>query len=332
MKKIGIIGGGSWGTALASLFASNGKEVFLWARNSDTVNEINNNHTNRKYLGSITLSKNIKATENIRDLITSELLFIVVPSQSVRKLLMLLKSLGVPKNLPFVICSKGIEVDSCKFMSEVFKEVLPDNIFSVLSGPNFADEVAKGLPCCSSFACTDKETGLEMLYSLASPKMRFYFSQDVIGTEVSGAVKNILAIASGIIHGSNLGENARAAVINRGMAEIVRLCVAKGGNPKTVTGLCGVGDVVLTCSSLKSRNMSFGIRIGEGEKLNNIKNSLGVTEGVYSTDSVFRLSSKLDIDMPICSIVYDILYNNKSVNDSIIELFKRPLVIDSDFF
>lgn len=332
MKNIGIIGGGSWGTALAALFASDGKETTLWARDKATVDEINQKHTNSKYLPSIPISKDIKATANIKDLLDSDLLFIVIPSQSVRELLVVLKDLGIRKTLPLVICSKGIELGTCKFMSELLKEILPDNPISVLSGPNFADEIAKGLPACTTFACSDKDVGLEILYSLASNKMRFYFSDDVIGTEVSGSVKNILAIASGIIHGKALGENAKAAIINRGMAEIVKLCHAKGGNPNTVTGLCGVGDVVLTCTSFKSRNMSLGIRIGMGEKVQDIKDIVGITEGVYSTKSVYKLASSLGIEMPICNVVYGILYENKGIEESVEELLSRPIVVHSSLF
>ncbi len=324
--KIAVIGAGAWGTALSKVLSENGHDVALWSRNTEVISEINNKNKNSSYLPDIFLPRNINATRDFKNLEGSDALFLVTPAQNIRMLSKALQEIKLG-NIPIVICSKGIEQETLKLMSEIVSEMLPANKIAVLSGPNFADEIARGLPAASTLACKDKKSGEDIVGMLNNNNFRIYLSDDVIGAEIGGAVKNVIAIACGIAVGRNLGENARAALITRGLAEIARLAKAKGGRPETLMGLAGMGDLVLTCSSLKSRNMSLGYELGQGKPLQAIlkKRQGKVTEGLTTTHSVQALAASLKVEMPITETVYNILYKEQDIDIAIKSLLERPV-------
>lgn len=319
--KVAIIGSGSWGVALGLAVYRAGNEVIIWSRNNDTVQEINNKHTNRVYLKDIILPENMKATKNIEDVFNVDAIMLTIPSQSIRELCEQLAHLNFPQNKIIIICAKGIEQKTLKLMSEIVEEVLPNNTVAVLSGPNFAIEVAKDLPAISSLASLDRELSMEMARVLSSNNFRVYPNQDVIGTQVIGATKNVLAIATGVAIGSNLGENAKSAIFSRGISEINRLIIAKGGKVDTMFSPAGIGDLNLTCSSATSRNTSFGISLAKGNKI--LGNEL--VEGYYTAESVHSLAKLYETDMPVMKAVYHLIYENQSLSQVIEDLLKRPL-------
>ncbi|MCE3232083.1 MAG: glycerol-3-phosphate acyltransferase [Rickettsiaceae bacterium] len=323
MKKIGIIGAGAWGTALAVSSSNAGNEVLLWSHGEKVVQSINNYHENKRYLSGIKLPASIKATDNLAEVVESDMLLMVIPAQKLREVCLNIKTVFLKNSVPLVICCKGIEQGTRKLMSEVIAEILPDNPVAVLSGPNFAAEIAKGLPACATLACTDEKLGTELVNILASQSFRLYYSQDVVGAQIGGAVKNVIAIACGIAIGRGLGENAGAALVTRGMAEISRLCAAKGGKHSTLMGLSGIGDIMLTCGSSTSRNMSLGIALGGGQPLSN-----QLTEGVATAASVAELAASLKIDMPICMAINDILHKGIDIDITIKSLLQRPFAVE----
>lgn len=319
--KIAIIGSGSWGVALGMAVHRAGNEVTIWSRNNDTVQEINNRHTNHVYLKDINLPIDMKATKNLEDIFNVDMLMLTIPSQSIRELCEQLAHLNFPHEKIIVICAKGIEQKTLKLMSEIVEEILPSNPIAVLSGPNFAIEVARGLPAISSFSSSDRELSIEMAKNLSSNNFRIYPNQDIIGTQVIGAAKNVLAIAAGIVIGSNLGENAKSAIFSRGVSEINRLILAKGGKIDTMFSPAGIGDLNLTCSSATSRNTSFGISLAKGNK--SIGNEL--VEGYYTAESIYSLAKLYETDMPVMEAVYRLVYENQSISQIIDDLLKRPL-------
>ena len=327
MNKVGVIGGGAWGTALALAAFRAGSGVTIWSNSEDVAEDINKNHQNRKYIGEIELPENIKATCNIADAFACDVVLLVVPAQSLRSVLAGVKS-GNIFNAPLVICSKGVEQGSHAFMSEIVAEYFPENPIAILSGPNFAYEVAKGLPACATLACADKEYADKIIESMGSERFRLYYSEDVIGAQIAGAVKNILAIACGIAIGKGLGENARAALVTRGIAEIGRLCTKIGGRPETLLGLSGIGDIMLTCGSEKSRNMHLGSELGRGTALSDIIAEGKTVEGVATAKSVAELANNLDVDMPITCAVKAILHDNACIEETIKALLDRPLGVE----
>lgn len=283
MSKITVIGSGSWGKALASVFGA------------DEV---------------------IAGREAARE-IDADYVFIAVEAQKFREVITRHK---FSQTATIIICSKGIEQGSLKLLGEIVEEVLPNCEYAILSGPNFANELDQGLPAATTIACKWDKMGEKIIKDLARPHFRLYLTDDVIATQVGGAVKNVIAIASGIAIGKGLGENARAAIITRGIAEISRLAVALGGRAETLMGLGGFGDMILTCTSVKSRNTSFGVALAKGQENKNN----GVVEGYYTAKSVHDLTKKLNIEMPICFMVHEILYNGKDINEAINDLLKRP--------
>ena len=319
--KIAIIGSGSWGVALGMAVHRAGNEVTIWSRNNDTVQEINNRHTNHVYLKDINLPIDMKATKNLEDIFNVDMLMLTIPSQSIRELCEQLAHLNFPHEKIIVICAKGIEQKTLKLMSEIVEEILPSNPIAVLSGPNFAIEIARGLPAISSFSSSDRELSIEMAKNLSSNNFRIYPNQDIIGTQVIGAAKNVLAIAAGIVIGSNLGENAKSAIFSRGVSEINRLILAKGGKIDTMFSPAGIGDLNLTCSSATSRNTSFGISLAKGNK--SIGNEL--VEGYYTAESIYSLAKLYETDMPVMEAVYRLVYENQSISQIIDDLLKRPL-------
>ena len=303
MKKVGVVGAGAWGTALAITAARAGSDVTLWAREPEVVASINGRQENEMFLPNIKLPDNIRAVNNLETMLAQDALLMVAPAQYVGSTCEGLASAGLDDTLPIVICSKGIEQDSLRLMSEVVTERLP-NPLAVLSGPTFAIEVAKGMPASVTFACGDGALGQKLAELVVHPKFGVYHSDDVIGPQICGAMKNVIAIACGIVEGKGLGESAKAALITEGLAEINQLCVAKGGKPETAMGLCGLGDLILTCNSHTSRNMSLGYALGQGKTLKEILSErVSVAEGVASSNAVAGLAAQLGIRLRICGIV-----------------------------
>jgi len=325
MSRAGVIGGGAWGTALAQVCARAGLETTLWAREPEVVEAVNGAHENPLFLPGVALEPSIRATADFADLAGSDLVLAVPPAQHMRATLKAFAP-HVREDLPILLCSKGIEQGSLKLMTDVLAETLPQARAAVLSGPSFAGEVARGLPTAVTLACPDEGCAGELGEAIATPAFRPYFATDMIGAEAGGAVKNVLAIACGIVEGRGLGRSAHAALITRGFAELTRLAVALGGEAETVAGLCGLGDLVLTCSSPQSRNMSVGLALGRGQTLEEaLAGKLSVAEGVASAPAVRQLSRKLGVDTPICEATAAILAGEIDVDTAIAGLLSRPL-------
>lgn len=325
MNKIGVIGAGAWGTALAQSLAGAGRDVIMWAREPEIVKSINEDHENTLFLKGIKLHENIKATDSLTAAAQADVILITTPAQHVRSTLQSLKA-DVGEGKPFVICSKGIEIETGMLMSQVAKEVVPNGSFAILTGPTFATEIASGLPSAVTIACADKDIGAQLQEALSSRILRTYLTDDVIGAQVGGAVKNVIAIACGVIHGKGLGESARAALVTRGLAEMSRLANAMGGKKETLMGQCGVGDLILTCSSMQSRNFSLGAALGEGKTLADILASRNsVTEGVHTAKALVVMAKNNAVDMPIAAAVNGCLNDGLSVQDTIEKMLDRPL-------
>lgn len=325
MKKAGVIGGGAWGTALAQVCARAGLNSVLWAREPEVVAAVNADHENRLFLPGVPLEPAIRATGDFADLADRDLILAVAPAQHLRSTLAAFAP-HIRAGLPIVLCSKGVEQGSLKLMTEVLAETAPQAAPAVLSGPSFAGEVARGLPTAVTLACPDEDLGWALAEAIATPAFRPYFATDMIGAEAGGAVKNVLAIATGIVEGRGLGRSAHAALITRGFSELTRIAVALGGQAATVAGLCGLGDLVLTCSSPQSRNMSVGLALGGGQTLEQaLAGKLSVAEGVASAPAVRQLARKLGVDVPICEAVAAILAGEVGVDDAIRGLLSRPL-------
>ena len=316
---------GAWGTALAQVCARAGREVILWAREPDVVESVNARHENVSFLAGIPLEPQIRATGQLSDLAGADLVLAVPPAQHMRSTLLAFAPHARP-GLPVLLCSKGVEQGSLKLMTEVLAETLPEAAPAVLSGPSFAAEVARGLPTAVTLACPDMAQAEKLAEAIATPMFRPYFATDMIGAEAGGAVKNVLAIACGIVEGRGLGRSAHAALITRGFSELTRLAIALGGEAETVAGLCGLGDLVLTCSSPQSRNMSVGLALGKGLTLEEaLTGKLSVAEGVASAPAVRDLARKLGVETPICEAVAAILDGRVGVDVAIQALLSRPL-------
>jgi glycerol-3-phosphate dehydrogenase (NAD(P)+) len=330
VKTVGVIGGGAWGTALAQVAARAGLEPVLWARESEVVESVNAAHENQLFLPGVALEASIRATGELAEIAARDLIFAVAPAQHLRGVLQHLVQ-HFRAGTPVVLCAKGIEQGSLKLMTEVLAEALPGAAPAVLSGPSFAGEVARGLPTAITLAAPDEDLARDLAEAIATPTFRPYVSGDMIGAEAGGAIKNVLAIACGIVEGRGLGRSAHAALVTRGFAELTRLAVALGGRAETVAGLCGLGDLVLTCSSSQSRNMSLGIALGRGESLQAaLAGKLSVAEGVASAPAVRDLARKLDVETPISDAVAAILAGETDVDAAIAELLARPLKSETD--
>lgn len=324
-ETISVIGGGAWGTALAQTLCLSGRKVLLWAREAEVVDDINTRHVNRAFLPGIDLDKSLRATADLGQAAASDAVLMVVPAQHVRAVCRDLAT-GLREQQPLVMCAKGIEQSSGKLMGEVVREVLPQAQLAALSGPSFASDVARGLPAALTLACRNEDLGRKLAETLSSRQMRLYWSSDVLGTELGGAVKNVLAIAAGIVAGRGLGASAHAAVVTRGFSELRRFGEAMGARPETLMGLSGLGDLVLTCGSPQSRNMSLGRALGEGQKLSGILGSRSsVTEGVYTAAAVVRLAHEKRVEMPIAEAVHAIVEGRLQVDEVIAALMQRPL-------
>jgi len=324
MEKVNVVGAGAWGTSLAIAAARAGRDVTLWCRNEAQADAMNEASENARYLPGISLPTNITATANLEMVCHADILLNVVPAQHLRANLQAISKFISPTTA-IVVCSKGIEKGSDKLMSEVVEEVLPGQPFAILSGPNFAHEVAKGMPSATTLAAHSPALGKRLVSAIGLPTFRPYYTNDVMGAQMGGAIKNVLAIACGVVGGARLGENARAALITRGMAEILRLGEKLGARAETLMGLSGFGDLVLTCSSKASRNYSLGFALGEGIALKDILESRNsVTEGVHTAAALCDLAKKHKIEMPICQSVNKILNQGASVEDVVKELLARP--------
>lgn len=325
IDSVGIVGGGAWGSALAQTLSRGGRSVLLWAREPEVVDEINAKHANSAFLPSVALEPAIRATNTLADVAACDAILMVAPAQHVRLVSEGLKS-SVRDGQPVVLCAKGIEQSTGELMSDVVAEVLPDAACAVLSGPSFAADVARGLPAALTIACADEVLGRVLAKRLGNRQFRLYWSNDVLGVALGGAVKNVLAIAAGIVDGQGLGASAHAALVTRGFAELRRFGDALGARPETLLGLSGLGDLILTCGSPQSRNMSLGRALGEGKSLEDILGSRSaVTEGIYTAQAVQRMASDRGIDMPISAAVCDIIEGRITVADAIARLMQRPL-------
>jgi len=324
MQHIGIIGGGAWGTGLAQVLRRAGRDVVLWAREEEVVMAINRDHANPLFLPGVDLEKGIRATADLAAASRAEALLLAVPAQHLRALAARLAPL-LPAGVPAVICTKGIEEGSGALMSEVVAAALPGTPLAVLSGPSLAGEVARGLPTAVTLAAADAALGQRLIRALGTREFRPYYSDDLVGAEIGGAVKNVLAIACGIVVGRGLGDNARAALITRGLAEMVRLALAKGGKRETLMGLSGLGDLTLTCSSPQSRNHSLGVGLGQGQTLDAIIGARrSVAEGVASAAATVALAQRLGVEMPIVAAVDAILHHGAPIETAIAALLARP--------
>ncbi len=316
--RIGVIGSGSWGTALACIAerASN-HSVLIFSRNISICEEINNLHQNAHYLPGIILSNKITATNNLQYMLDLDILLLSIPAQNIRTLCLDLANLNLSSKTIIVICSKGIEQDSLNLMSEVVAQTLPLNRVAILSGPNFAHPAAQNLPTITSIAAQDIELSIMLANILKNPNFRIYANDDIIGTQIFGAVKNVLAIATGVVIGMELGENAKAAIISRGINEINSLCIKMGGSANTILSPAGIGDVHLTCSSPSSRNTTYGIALSKGDPSHE-----KLVEGFFTSKSVHVLAEKFGIKMPICQAVYMVTHEHSSLKSAIKELLK----------
>jgi glycerol-3-phosphate dehydrogenase (NAD(P)+) len=325
MTKIGVIGAGAWGTALAQVYAVAGNDVLIAAREQEIVDCINNDHDNCKYLPEIRLADNLRATTDMREAAKSDVVLVVTPAQHVRATLNTIAE-NITDKKPLVICAKGIELNTGKMMSEVAAEEVPNAELAILTGPNFAGEIVRGLPSASTVAARTQEAADKICALLNSRNLRPYASDDIIGAEIGGAVKNVIAIASGMVHGLGLGESARAALVTRGLAEIARLAERMGGRRETLMGMCGMGDMMLTCSSMQSRNFSLGALMGQGQTLENILAARnGVTEGVHTARAVMVMAQAHGVDMPISNMVDQCVNHGLPLQEGVRMIMERPL-------
>jgi glycerol-3-phosphate dehydrogenase (NAD(P)+) len=326
VKRLAIIGGGAWGTALASVATRAGIQTMLWARDPAVVGAINEQNQNPLFLPGISLDPSIAATTDMAAAIAAaDAALLVVPAQFLRGILTRLAP-QLPAAMPLLLCAKGIETESLRTMSELAGEIVPKSPVAVLSGPSFAAEVARGLPTAVTIASRDADLARSFMAALGTDRFRPYLSRDPIGAEIGGAVKNVMAIACGVVEGRGLGDNARAALITRGLAEMVRLGEAMGAQAETFRGLSGLGDLVLTCTARQSRNHALGLALGRGDSLESAlaARQPSVVEGVATAAAVARLASRLGIEMPITSAVDGMLHRGIAIDAAIEALLNRP--------
>jgi glycerol-3-phosphate dehydrogenase (NAD(P)+) len=323
--KVATVGAGSWGTALANVFADAGHETVIWGRDAEVLSSINSRHENTRYLPGRPLSRGLAASPDLPAVLQrADVIVCAVPTQKIRSVFGPRCDLLSGKII--VNSAKGLEIGSHMRVSEIFASLNPAARYVVLSGPSFAREVVEQQPTAVTIAAADHALAAEMQQAIATPYFRAYTTTDVIGVELAGALKNVVALATGIVRGRKLGYNAQAAVINRGMAEIVRAGRKLGAEPATFLGLAGMGDLVLTCTGPLSRNLQAGILIGEGKQLDQIIQTLGgVAEGVFTAQSAYELATARGIDMPILREIHGILYEGKTPESAVASLMGRDL-------
>ena len=332
LNNITVIGAGAWGTALAEILVKAGRQVTLYARDAALADRLNTIHENTVYLPGEKLSPGLRATSDVAAAVKdAQLVVLMTPAQYLRDTLKKFKA-HLPKGVPLINGAKGIEMTTGYLLSEVAHEIAPDHPYAALSGPTFATETVKGLPTAVTLATTENDaTGALWAESMRGKAFRPYLSNDPVGVEIAGALKNVIAIACGIVEGKKLGQNAKAAVMTRGLAEVRRLGVKRGAKPETFLGLSGVGDLVLTCSSMTSRNYSLGFELGEGKSLDDIlKSRRSVAEGVTTAWAVADYAEQHGVDMPICLGVHAILRNKADVREVVSNLLARGLRYESE--
>ncbi|MBK1664221.1 glycerol-3-phosphate acyltransferase [Rhodospirillum rubrum] len=329
IDHIAVIGGGAWGTALAQTSRRAGRRVTLWAREPEVARAINATHENPDFLPGVSLDPGLHATADLAEALRgAEAVLVVCPAQALRPVLTTARPLW-PGRAPMVICAKGVEQGSGARMSEVATAVLPEAPLAVLSGPTFAREVAEGRPTAVTLACADGALAEALVLALGTRTFRPYASTDVVGAEIGGAVKNVLAIACGVVEGLGLGDNARAALLTRGLAEITRLGRALGARSETLSGLSGLGDLILTATSMQSRNFSLGFALGQGRTLDQVLGERrSVAEGVHTASAVVALAARWAIEMPICAAIHGVLSGDHDVTSAIESLLSRPLRVE----
>ncbi|MGE0108936.1 MAG: NAD(P)H-dependent glycerol-3-phosphate dehydrogenase [Bdellovibrionales bacterium] len=325
-QKFGVIGGGAWGTALAAALIRAGRDVLLWAREENVVESINISHENKVFLKGVALDPALRATNVLKDMAACDAYLWVAPVQYSASLCQQLKdAIKDGQKAPVILCSKGIERGSFRFPFEIIEEALPDHPVAVLSGPSFAIEVARNQPTAVTLAARDEALAMALCRAIGSVTFRPYMSGDVVGVSLGGAIKNVLAVATGIATGCGMGENARAALITRGLVEMMRFGQALGAKRETLMGLSGQGDLVLTCSSTQSRNMSLGVALGQGKSLDEILASRNsVAEGVPTAAAAAQVARDKGVEMPIVEAVDAVLNQGAKVEDSIAALLSRP--------
>jgi glycerol-3-phosphate dehydrogenase (NAD(P)+) len=319
--KLGVIGGGAWGTALAQVASAGDRETVLWALEPEVVQSINDRRENSTFLAGVPLNAAIRATSDLAELDSCDAWLLVTPAQHMRGVLARVSDC----RRPLILCSKGIEEKSGQLLHKVAREACPDAQVAVLSGPTFAHEVARGMPTAVTLAADDSSLAEQLRDRIKQPTFRIYVSDDVAGAEIGGAVKNVLAIACGVVEGKGLGQNARAALIGRGFAEMTRFGLALGARRETLAGLSGLGDLVLTCSSTSSRNYSLGKGIGEGRSAAELMaNRKTVAEGAFTAPVLARLAREKGIDMPIVEAVDALIAGRADVDQVLGALLSRP--------
>lgn len=324
-KKISVIGAGSWGTALALLLAESRAQVRLWAHNPELAEKLVSSRTNETYLPGMRLPPNVYATGNLADTLDAELMLFVTPSKAMREVSGQLAALSPSREIVLVSCTKGIEHNSGKLMSQILEENLPGNPVAVLSGPNHAVEVARRIPAAGVIGSSHPELLDHLQKTFSLPAFRAYTSDDVTGIQLGGALKNIFAIGAGVSDGFNMGDNAKAGLVTRALAEMMRLGIALGGRQETFFGLSGIGDLMVTCFSNHSRNRKFGERLGRGESPSQIQTSMQmVAEGVPTALSAWQCAQKFGIEAPITSEIHAVLYEDKPPHEAMWELLGRP--------
>ncbi|MBT4921442.1 MAG: NAD(P)-dependent glycerol-3-phosphate dehydrogenase [Rickettsiales bacterium] len=310
MQKIGVIGGGAWGTAIANLLSHNVGDVKLWVREQETADNINSSHINENFLPSVILHKDLTAITDLTLFTDSSILFLVVPAQFTASTIKPLQGI-LSKETILVICSKGIETKSKKLLTDIVKEIFPENKIAAMSGPNFADEVANLKPAITTVASDDAIAAKSVAQVLENDNFKVYIHSDIIGVELAGALKNVVAIASGIATGLDLSVSTKCAILTKGIHEMARISVALGGKRETMLEACGIGDLTLTCMSEKSRNMSLGIAIGQGQKLSEIlakRNT--VAEGVATSKALYEIINQYNLNCHLFTLVYQILFED----------------------
>lgn len=334
MEKVAVIGAGSWGTALALVLADNGHEVRLWGHNEAQIEEINQFHTNKKYLPEILLPDTIKGYSSLAEALEGlELIVLAVPTKAIREVLRNIIEVRT-EPLTVVHVSKGIEPDSLLRISEIIEQEMPQHLLKdvvVLSGPSHAEEVSLRHPTTVAVSSKNMDAAEAVQDLFINNNFRVYTNPDIIGVEIGGALKNIIALAAGISDGLGFGDNAKAALMTRGLAEIARLGTKMGANPLTFSGLAGIGDLIVTCTSVHSRNWRAGNLLGKGQSLDEVLENMGmVVEGVRTTKAAYQLSQKYDVSMPISNVLYNLLFNNINPNDAVESLMGRVKTFEMD--
>ncbi len=325
MTTVSVIGAGSWGTALAQVYTKAGHHVTLWAREKEQADSLNKTRENLTYLPGYKLDERMRVTNDLERALQSDILLCVIPAQHVRSILQRMNPF-VQAGQTIVLCAKGIEIETGRTLVDIVHEECPQAECAVLTGPTFAHELMEGMPSAATLACSNPVHADRITEALSNTTLRLYKTTDVIGAQAGGAIKNVIAIACGMIEGLGLGESARAALVTRGLAEIARLTVALGGKRDTLMGQCGIGDLMLTCSSQQSRNFSLGFQLGQGEKLADILAARkGVTEGVSTARAAAELARHYDVDMPIVKMVCACLYDHLDPKTAFTRLMERPV-------